>query len=363
MRRAAIRRALLFRLGDFRAVRMSSSNASGKRQPRGSSFGKPMQAGDTLLSEIEEAHKKACVAKQQMYIDPSTGYSVFTEIAHTNRGYCCGNCCRHCPFAHTSVKDPSLRTNEIVKPTLIKARGKTNRSPAISPNSNNDKLHVLFWSGGKDSFMALRALQRQLRGLQSRIVLLTTFDQNGGKVAFQNTNVRDIVAQAAALQLDVLVIPLLGGEATTAVAPYVTTVMDALKILEGEIEALCFGDLHLADIRQWREETFSPFYPCKFPIFGRPYASLMEELETARTEEGVRIEVCAVRDDLQRGDNTVDDGYSLQVGRQFCASFVELLPVGVDAMGENGEFHTHVTFPVSSKKQQPDVQVEEESVL
>ena len=36
-------------------------------------------------------------------LDPSYFYEengriVFTENYHTNRGYCCGNNCRHCPF-------------------------------------------------------------------------------------------------------------------------------------------------------------------------------------------------------------------------------------------------------------------------
>lgn len=45
---------------------------------------------------------------------------------------------------------------------------------------------VLFWSGGKDSFLTLRALQR--RG-EERITLLTTFDGKTGKIPFQDTKV------------------------------------------------------------------------------------------------------------------------------------------------------------------------------
>ncbi|VDQ13871.1 unnamed protein product [Trichobilharzia regenti] len=29
------------------------------------------------------------------YVDPKTGYTVFTEIEHLDRGYCCGSKCRH----------------------------------------------------------------------------------------------------------------------------------------------------------------------------------------------------------------------------------------------------------------------------
>ncbi|CAH8430339.1 unnamed protein product [Schistosoma mattheei] len=36
------------------------------------------------------------------YIDPKTGYTVFTEIEHLTRGYCCHSKCRHCPYHHSN---------------------------------------------------------------------------------------------------------------------------------------------------------------------------------------------------------------------------------------------------------------------
>ena len=36
------------------------------------------------------------------YIDPDTGYSVFTS-AYLKRRPCCGNGCRHCPWGHVNV--------------------------------------------------------------------------------------------------------------------------------------------------------------------------------------------------------------------------------------------------------------------
>lgn len=46
------------------------------------------------LQDIEDAHQAACDAGVSRYIDPSTGYKVFTRRAHENRGFCCGNACR-----------------------------------------------------------------------------------------------------------------------------------------------------------------------------------------------------------------------------------------------------------------------------
>lgn len=42
-------------------------------------------------------------------LDPSffyeeNGRKVMTELYHTQRGYCCGNGCRHCPYEPRAVK-------------------------------------------------------------------------------------------------------------------------------------------------------------------------------------------------------------------------------------------------------------------
>ena len=47
---------------------------------------------------ILEAHALAMAEERNGYFDPKTGAWVFTALAHANRGYCCGNGCRHCPY-------------------------------------------------------------------------------------------------------------------------------------------------------------------------------------------------------------------------------------------------------------------------
>lgn len=44
---------------------------------------------------------------EDYYIDK--GLYVFTEKYLKNRGYCCGNGCRHCPYEYINAKEP-LRT-------------------------------------------------------------------------------------------------------------------------------------------------------------------------------------------------------------------------------------------------------------
>lgn len=43
-------------------------------------------------------HAQAVAAGKETYIDPGTGYEVFTEVLHKKRGYCCQSGCRHCPW-------------------------------------------------------------------------------------------------------------------------------------------------------------------------------------------------------------------------------------------------------------------------
>ena len=56
------------------------------------------------LAMAKALHRYAMEAEPQrdMYIDPATGYSVFTE-AHLKRKPCCGNGCRHCPWGLSTL--------------------------------------------------------------------------------------------------------------------------------------------------------------------------------------------------------------------------------------------------------------------
>uniref|UniRef100_A0A8C2YHM7 Chromosome 1 open reading frame 53 n=1 Tax=Coturnix japonica TaxID=93934 RepID=A0A8C2YHM7_COTJA len=62
-----------------------------------------------LERRIVELHREAAAAGRQTYVDPATGYQVFTEVAHLQRGKCCGSACRHCPYEQVNVKDQSKK--------------------------------------------------------------------------------------------------------------------------------------------------------------------------------------------------------------------------------------------------------------
>jgi hypothetical protein len=45
------------------------------------------------------------VEGEDFYYDEQ-GYFVFTEKYHLQKGYCCGNGCKHCPYNFEKVPEP-----------------------------------------------------------------------------------------------------------------------------------------------------------------------------------------------------------------------------------------------------------------
>ncbi|MBU6155045.1 MAG: hypothetical protein KGP28_12140 [Bdellovibrionales bacterium] len=49
----------------------------------------------------EDLHLSALLQGKDHYVDPETGYRVFTELYLVRRGECCGSGCRHCPYSES----------------------------------------------------------------------------------------------------------------------------------------------------------------------------------------------------------------------------------------------------------------------
>ena len=60
-------------------------------------------SNNTTDADIEELHQQALLHGSTTYQDPTTGFTVFTALAHLQRGTCCGNQCRHCPYGWENV--------------------------------------------------------------------------------------------------------------------------------------------------------------------------------------------------------------------------------------------------------------------
>ena len=61
------------------------------------------------LALAKAVHRRAVSLGRNAYIDPQSGFSVFTAH-YLKRRPCCGNGCRHCPWGHANVgrKDDKL---------------------------------------------------------------------------------------------------------------------------------------------------------------------------------------------------------------------------------------------------------------
>jgi hypothetical protein len=63
---------------------------------------------NAVTTEFSSVHGDAIKSGKMSYVDPRSGYTVFTELFHLKRGTCCGARCRHCPFNHKNVKTAEL---------------------------------------------------------------------------------------------------------------------------------------------------------------------------------------------------------------------------------------------------------------
>ncbi|WP_243457227.1 Dph6-related ATP pyrophosphatase [Parasphingorhabdus cellanae] len=267
-----------------------------------------------------DLHDAACERSDFTYEDPETGYVVFTRLGLLQRTRCCGAGCRHCPFDHDGVK-LAARTRKIQQAAWL----------TDVHDDADGPVSLLFWSGGKDSFLAFRALQRDGH---TNIVLLTTFDARSRMIAHQEFAIEVVVKQAAQLGVPLIGVPL------HARADYVDQLAAALNLIPA-CERLCFGDLHLIHIREWREQAFvghprTAEMELVFPLWNADYDALLADLKTS----GATSIVSAVAPDLPQ----------ISIGDVFDADLLAKLPDHVDPFGENGEFHTRIMLGPSSPK-------------
>jgi diphthamide synthase (EF-2-diphthine--ammonia ligase) len=235
--------------------------------------------------------------------------------------------CRHCPYSHENVKD---KTSRIQQPAFLHEEGDQDVLFSLSKDKSKE-IKVLFNSGGKDSFLSMRALARQCRSSKQpfSLILLTTFDSTSRIIAHQEFSIDTVLKQARHLRISLVGVPVHRATSET----YVERIDRALKVIEkhtGQYPAsLVFGDLHLEHIRNWRDTMVGKAFPklrLEYPLWKVDYETLLTDLESS----GVVPLLSA----------STKDG--IEVGTQFTREFVEKIKKeeGVDTFGENGEFHS-----------------------
>jgi diphthamide synthase (EF-2-diphthine--ammonia ligase) len=184
----------------------------------------------------------------------------------------------------------------------------------------------LSWSSGKDAAAALAATRAA--GALEVTGLLTTVDGATARVPVHGVPLSLVRAQARALSLPQRVVELPWPCPNEVYEERVGAAL--VEAAHSGVGHLVFGDLHLAEIRAYRERmlagsTISPL----FPLWGRPTDRLARESLRA----GVRAVVTCV--DTRQAPAEL-------AGRWFDERFLDGLPSGIDPCGENGEFHTFV---------------------
>jgi uncharacterized protein (TIGR00290 family) len=185
------------------------------------------------------------------------------------------------------------------------------------------KSCALSFSGGKDSMLAL---DRAIRHGWPVTYLLNLYDAASQRVRFHGVRKELIQAQADALGLALLSYP-------TQPETFEQVFLAALDDLrERGVDAIIFGDIHLADVRAWYEErTTGKGLTHLEPLWGEPAGLLAREV----INRGYHAILTSV--ELARARET-------WLGQPLSAALIaQFEAAGIDACGERGEYHTFVS--------------------
>ncbi len=180
---------------------------------------------------------------------------------------------------------------------------------------------LVSWSGGKDSCLALWRARSQGADIA---LLITAMDEAGEKSRSHGVGPALLKAQAASLGVPLAFYG-------TSWSSYEEKFIDMLSQARSDgITQAIFGDIDLLAHREWEEKVCAAAgLQASLPLWGEPRRQLVDEFIAAGFKAVV---VCVNGNYLPRAF----------CGRDFDAAFLADLPEGVDACGENGEFHTFV---------------------
>lgn len=187
------------------------------------------------------------------------------------------------------------------------------------------------WSGGKDSCFAL--MQTLKEKTNSLAVLLNMMNENG-EISRSHGLPLAILQQ----QADAIGVPLSGTPASWK--DYETLYINTLNSLKAtyRTEAVVFGDIDLEPHREWEEKVCAASeQQALLPLWQQD----RKELVYAMIDGGIKAIIVSCNTDLGEAF----------LGREITRELVtELEVAGVDACGENGEYHTAVIdCPLFSK--------------
>src|SRR5689334_12491732 len=129
--------------------------------------------------------------------------------------------------------------------------------------------HALFWSGGKDSLLALDRAQRTGLAVTH---LVNLYDAATGRVRFHGVRRALIAAQAQSLGKQLVQM----ATDPQSFEPAFLSALDELR--RSGVGGVLFGNIHLADVRAWYEQrtTAAGFRHVEL-LWGEPPLDLVRE--------------------------------------------------------------------------------------
>lgn len=186
----------------------------------------------------------------------------------------------------------------------------------------------MFWSGGKDSALALYELNQS--SSYEVVGLITTFDRKTNRVPYHGIPDTLILEQAKLLKLPLQRIFLSHNASNEEYIAQVTAILSMYA--KRGIKTVAFGDIALQEVRDFKEKMiFNLGMTALFPLWGMDSKIVVKNF----FQTGHKALVTSVIKDRL--------GYNF-LACEFNQDYVDRLPEDVDQAGENGEFHTFVTF-------------------
>src|SRR5687768_12882759 len=185
------------------------------------------------------------------------------------------------------------------------------------------KSAVLFWSGGKDSALALYRL-RQSNEMEVKC-LITTVNERFRRISMHG--IREELLDRQARETGIPLLKMYVKEGTNQ--EYEQTLLNYFSAFRDEgIDHVIYGDIFLEDLRKYRDALLEKAgLKGVYPLWKENTGKLVREL----LGSGFRTITCCTNDAF------LDEKW---VGKELDEKFLSQLPAGVDACGENGEYHT-----------------------
>ena len=185
---------------------------------------------------------------------------------------------------------------------------------------------VLNWSSGKDAALACHLLRQDKQYEVS--CLLTSVNKEQDRVVMHGVREEMLDAQAQRINLPLKKVYLPAAPDDALYKAAMSSVLNELK--EEGITTSAFGDIHLADLKKYREEQLAlAGFKGLFPLWEIDTKEIVRMIEQA----GIEAVIVCVNEKFLGKEF---------LGRKINTALLDNLPPGVDPCGEYGEFHTFV---------------------